>query len=1176
MPYISKQVVIILISLYCTVQPQAVVINELMPVNVSTIADEDLDFSDWIELYNPHDLAVDLTGYGLSDDVRDPLKWVFPSVSLAPFDFLLIFASDKDRRELCFWNTVIRQGDSWLYRRGDSEPLAGWRTIDFDDSAWLTGASGFGYGDDDDATIVQNVLSIYVRTSFAIENPDQVSRLALHVDYDDAFVAYLNGYEIARANLGSPGEFIAHDRPADANHEALGIQGLPPERFDVRDLSMLRSGRNVLAMQVHNVDAGSSDMTLIPFLTIGNHSSDENSVPEMLNLPYVHLHTNFKLKGAGETVVLVDPHGALIDSVRSPALQEDVSFGRTSDGRWRVLALPTPGDANIDSAFTAPAGAPLFSRPGGLYDASLTIELSDTSGGYIVYTRDGSEPQPNGSRYSTPIAVQKTMCIRARSFHPSRPASPIVTHTYIFDEETEFAIVALASDPFHLYDYESGIFEYGPNASPDYPYYGANFWQDWERPVHVEFYEPDGETGFQLDAGMKVFGGWSRGRDQKSLAIFQRGKYDSRQIHHRIFPDKPIDHFESFILRNGGNAWDGTMFRDAFMQTLCRGEMDLETMAYRPAQVYLNGDYWGMLIIREKINEHFVAANRGLDPDRIDILDTTGRSSAEVMAGTNADYVALLNFIETHDLSVAEHYETAASMIDVNNFIDYQIAEIYFGNTDWPGNNIKYYKPQIPGGRWRWLIYDTDFGFHLYDDSYNHDTLAFATEANGPSWPNPPWSTLLLRSFLRNEHFRRLFINRFADHMNTTFAPARVKTVLDEFDALFGPEVHRQRQRWPGSEGQYSSRLTRMHLFADRRAPFVRESIRDMFNIAGDIRVTLDISAPGEGSIKINSRAIATFPWQGSYFKNVPITLQAIPHPGYRFVRWDGLQDGAMTVTYDSRAALTAKAIFAAAAANTADIVINEINYHSGPDLPAKEWLELYNPGEVSISLAGWRMRDADDGHFTLPTNASIPAHGFAILCTDTTHFIRFSSNVDFVYGDLPFGLSNAGDSLYLYDSTGRLVDALFYDDEPPWPLAADGTGHTLELRDPILDNADPVNWLASSIVGGTPGRSNSVLSDIGARATSANSFWLAQNYPNPFNGRTTIHYSLAAAGFVRLVVYDLLGREVATLVAERQSPGLFSVNWRADGPSGIYLCRLEIEGAAENVTCVKKMAFVR
>ncbi|MBN1558824.1 lamin tail domain-containing protein, partial [candidate division KSB1 bacterium] len=385
---------------------------------------------------------------------------------------------------------------------------------------------------------------------------------------------------------------------------------------------------------------------------------------------------------------------------------------------------------------------------------------------------------------------------------------------------------------------------------------------------------------------------------------------------------------------------------------------------------------------------------------------------------------------------------------------------------------------------------------------------------------------------------------------------------------------HRQRQRWPGSEGQYSSRLARMHQFADRRAPFVRESIRDMFNIASDIRVTLTISAPGDGHIKINSRDIRTFPWHGSYFKNVPITVQAIPGPGHRFVKWDGLDGEAMQVTYDSHADVSLKAIFADASVESPDIVMNEINYNSGPDFPAKDWLELYNRGETSISLAGWRIRDARDGHlFALPTHALIPAHGFAILCTDTTHFSRVYSTVDFVYGDLQFGFDSAGDSLYLYDARGQLVDSLLYDDAPPWPIAANG--HTLELRDANLDNSDPAHWRPSDLIGGTPGQANSVLATRVA-SLHAGDFWLAQNYPNPFNSRTTIQYHLAAPGFVHLVVYDLLGREVATLIEERQSAGLFSVNWRTEGPSGIYLCRLEIEGATENVTMIKKMAFVR
>lgn len=1156
----------------------SVVLNEVMAVNQSTVADEDLDYPDWIELYNVSGEIVDLSGYGLSDDLSDPFKWRMPELSLAPAEFLLIFASDKDRRQMIYWKSIIRPGDEWAYWPGTREPPAAWRQPEFDDSAWSVGAGGFGYGDGDDATVIANVMSIFVRKHFILDHPQDIIQLLLHVDYDDAFIAYLNGDEVARANIGRPGESTPFDQAADSNHEAVMITGQSPERFVVENLSLLRRGENVIALQVHNVDSGSSDMTLIPFLTVGSALPQETgTVPDILQIPKSFLHTNFKIKGEGESIRLVDAAGHSVDTVQSPALPADVSFGRLPDGgdSWHILAIPTPGDANIDSSFTMPAAAPIFSHSGGLYHSVLSVHISDTSGGRVYYTLDGADPNENDILYTKPLLVNKSTCLRARTFHSNHPPSRIITNTFIFNEDTEFAVVALASDPYNLFDDDYGIFAYGANASSDYPYFGANFWQDWERPVHVEFYEPTGEIGFKLDAGMKVFGGWSRGRDQKALAIFQRGIYDTRQINYQIFP-KPITSFESFLLRNGGNDWDGTIFRDAFMQALCADEMDLETMAYRPAQVYLNGEYWGILILREKINEHFVAANRGLDPDRLDLLDGSGRSSSQVMAGSNHDYLDFWHFIETHDPALPENYAHIDSMMDINNFIDYQIAEIYIANTDWPGNNIKYYKPHTPGGKWRWLIYDTDFGFHLYDTSPQHNTLAFATEANGPDWPNPPWSTLLLRSLLKNPTFTRQFISRFADHLNTTFRADRVIELLDEFDALFSPEIDRQRERWPGSAGQYYSRLQRMYNFANRRELYIRSYIRQKFNIPGDIK--LNLSTTGAGRIKVNSKIIRRFPWQGTFFKNIPIELTAIPDPGYRFVQWNGLEDVGLTTRYDAHADLDVSAVFEPAGETNDLIIINEINYNSGSDFPAKDWLELFNPADVSVSLAGWQLKDGKNQDvFTPAYFSSVPAGGYTVLCRDSTHFETIYSAVDYVFGNFPFNLSNAGDSLYLYDAAGRLVDSLIFDDEFPWPSDADGTGHTLELRDPNLDNAQPDSWAASRIIGGTPGRSNSVVSKIEnpIQETPAN-FYLAQNFPNPFNSTTTIEYYLEHAGFVRLIIYDLVGREVETILQKYQERGRHAAAWHADRPSGVYFYRLEVSYLKNRITAVRKMVLLR
>ncbi|MDZ7346615.1 MAG: CotH kinase family protein, partial [candidate division KSB1 bacterium] len=1087
----------------------AIVLNECQSKNTRTVADEDGQFSDWIELFNSSAQAVDLSGWGLSDNPAKPFKWVFPSLVIRPQEHLLLFASGKNRREVFYWQTIIRQGDVWRFFPGRSEPPASWKSLSFDDSNWQQGPSGFGYGDNDDATIIENVLTIYIRKTFKIDNPGRVLRLLLHVDYDDGFIAYLNGVEAARANMGEVHQHFAFNEPATAGHEAMIYQGQAPEAFEI-DPALLRSGTNVLALEVHNINSTSSDLTLIPFLSVAVPEPPQDA-PAILNLKSAALHTNFKLNQGGELLLLTSPDSSAADSVRIPSMPADISFGRRSDGasEWSLLAQPTPGEPNKDIVYIGQTEAPIFSLPGGLYSQPITLTLSDTSGGIIYYTLDGSEPTEKVFRYTRPIPLSQTTVIRARSLRPPLQPSRIITHTFVFNERSPFPIVCLTTDPDNLWDYETGLFEMGPNAASDYPYFGANFWQDWEKPVHVEFYEPDGRRAFALDAGLKVFGGWSRGRPQKPLAIFRRAEYDTAKIHYRIFPEKEIDEFESFILRNGGNDWDNTFWRDGFMQALVTGVTDLETMAFRPAHIYLNGEYWGILNIREKINEHFLHANRGIDPDAVDILDGSGTEDWQVMAGSRKAYAELLDFLNTHNLSDPRNYAVVDSLIDIDNYIDYQIAEQFIGNTDWPGNNIKYYRPHRPGGKWRWLIYDTDFGFHLYDTRYDFNMLEFAAQSNGPSWPNPPWSTLLLRRLLENETFRQKFIIRFADLLNTAFVPARVKSFIDRFDAMFRSEIERQRSRWPGSLGGYAGSLSRMRTFADRRPAFVRSHLRSYFKLAGEFELAVGVK--GGGRVRVNTVAPDEFPWRGIYFQGMPITLTAVPDAGYRFTGWSRADFGVKpTITFLGTGNQEIIAFFEPAK-ETSDPLISEINYNSSPLFPAKDWIELYNPSAVSIRLAGWIIRDSRPDHrFVLPDDAVLPAFGFAVICADTLQMKKLFPRLQTVYGNMPFDFSNSGDAVVLCRPSGEAADSVFYSDEWPWPETADGQGYTLELIDPNSDRNQPSSWTASQIFGGTPGRpfrKESVIAGIEKAAPPI--FSLSQNYPNPFNSETRIRYSI-------------------------------------------------------------------
>ena len=253
--------------------PAQVIINEIQSVNTSTITDEDGDYEDWLELYNAGTIVQNLHGYGLSDNLNDPFKWQLPSISLQPAAHLLIFASGKDRKPLVdHYETVVYSNDVWKYLVGTYEPDVNWKNVGFDDSQWQSGVGGIGYGDGDDSTITGPTISLYIRKQFTIVDTATILQAILDADYDDAFVAYLNGIEIARAAIGTPSIPPPYDQVADYTHEAALYQGYLPEKYtiDKQTLTQLLSpGVNVLAIQIHNSDITSSDLSSNFFFSVG-------------------------------------------------------------------------------------------------------------------------------------------------------------------------------------------------------------------------------------------------------------------------------------------------------------------------------------------------------------------------------------------------------------------------------------------------------------------------------------------------------------------------------------------------------------------------------------------------------------------------------------------------------------------------------------------------------------------------------------------------------------------------------------------------------------------------------------------------------------------------------------------------------------------------------------------
>jgi hypothetical protein len=1158
----------IILCLHAQVTFSQLIINEVCASNASIIKDSDGEYGDWIEMLNLDTVPVNLAGYCLSDERDNLSKWCFPEYLISPGEYMLIFASGKNIRTFpVHWNSIIKQGDEWKYILPDENTGPGWRNKDFNDSSWLAGPSGIGYGDGDDATVIPTTISLYMRKHFTIDDTSQISGCVLQIDFDDAFVAFLNGIEFARAGIyGNPPAF---SWPAFVGREATMYAGGEPLRYDVLNPSeLLIQGENVLAIQVHNISAGSSDLSSIPYFSIQVPQKPANPPPEILHLSSTNFHLNFKLDADGDSLYLTDPEHKFLDSLHIPYIGTDRSLGRRADqpDEWVLFDTATPGNPNTTAYYKGYLeDEPVFSRPGGRFQEAFGLTLSamnpeDT----IYYTTDGSEPGPASFLYEDTISISTDAIIRARIIRGGLLPGRIVSRTYFTGADHHLPVVCISTDPDNLWDYYNGIYTMGPDAQADFPYFDANFWQDWERPVHVELYDEDGNLAINSDAGIKIYGGWTRGLPQKSMAVFARQKYNVDRFHYRLFQDKTISDCETFVLRNSGNDWFGvdweigTMFRDVMMTHLT-GDLDIEYPGYRQSIVYINGEYWGIQNIREKINEHFIASNAGVSPDQIDLLE----NNREVLRGDNEHYTNLISFLQNNDIQLDENYTYVKSQMDVQDFVNYQVAEIYYGNEDWPSNNIKYWRPDSPKGKWRWIIYDTDFGFGLWGlNNVYKNSLLFATESNGPDYPNPPWSTFLLRTLLRNRDFRELFINSFADRINTSF---RADTVIDLISTLrdnIDEEMFNHVKRWGGSYQNWINRTNDLKSFASIRPGTMLNYLNSTYGLKGKQQLILDVSDQAGGTVKLNTIYINSFPWSGTYFSGNPVELTALPAIGYRFTGWTGsIVSNDPKIRFDPVTAMTVMARFEPDQEVPGNpVVINEICYNQDPGQNSGDWVELYNNSSKYVDISGWILKDSEDAHsFAIRIGTILDPFGFYVICRSRISFETVYPEVGNYGGDFDFGFSSGGETIRLYTGKGVLVDSVRYGIYTPWPIIPDNSGYTLALKDPGLDNSLPGSWNISSYRLGTPGGNNSFALGGGDDSYRVQKDILYQNSPNPFSRETRIIFYSGITQPVRLSIYDLHGRIIKVLSDQTLETGFHEFEWVPENQSdGIYILRVE------------------
>ncbi|MDX9692297.1 MAG: CotH kinase family protein, partial [Acholeplasmataceae bacterium] len=476
---------------------------------------------------------------------------------------------------------------------------------------------------------------------------------------------------------------------------------------------------------------------------------------------------------------------------------------------------------------------PTFSHESGFYTEDFYLTLTAKPNTTLYYTLDGSEPTVSSTIYTEPILIEgkyieatgeevliqnqisghdvdpipsypisfirtgsdkwkspredifTATILKVKAIHTSLDESLVITNTYFVDtnmyEKYTFPIISITTDIKNLYDYREGINVPGIFYDPTIEEISnqnrtGNYYQtgpEWEKPVFIEYFETDGSRVIAQEAGLRVHGGLSRKYPIKSYRLYARSEYDeTTYFNYSFFEDQDIDRFKRLVLRGGGQTYEYTFMGEATAQGLLK-DMDLEMQYSTPVILFMNGEYFGIRNIRDRLDDWYLSIK--YDIPRSDVTILTGHGSvADGNPAGQKHYLDMYRFIIRNNMATSRNYDYIKTQMDVDNFIDYYAAQLYFANVDWPQNNIEYWRYNTTfssqltdgvDGRWRWMVYDVDAGFGASWGGYYPEYNSFE-RMTGDSWKTGQMFTMLLK----NTSFKNQFINRMMDLLNSNFS----------------------------------------------------------------------------------------------------------------------------------------------------------------------------------------------------------------------------------------------------------------------------------------------------------------------------------------------------------------------------------------------------------------------
>ncbi|NQT26449.1 CotH kinase family protein [candidate division KSB1 bacterium] len=588
------------------------------------------------------------------------------------------------------------------------------------------------------------------------------------------------------------------------------------------------------------------------------------------------IHANFKLGKGGEFIGLYDGVGNPIDTLTFMDQTEDVSMGRLPNGYGSFIFFsePTPGAENQQEVHLT------ISPPNGVYTSNVTLIMNtDKPDGEIRYTADGTLPNETSTLFIGPVTISQTTALKAAVFSNGERVTEIESRIYLVHENLNLPVLALLMDSEDLWDPNTGIYT-NPLESGD----------DWERPVQIVLFEND-EEKFNVPAGIEIHGQTSRNHPKKRFRLSFKSKYGMSSLEYPLFPQKEYQSFKRLVVHS--NLLSNTFTHHVWDQL---GGL---VSGFKPVVLFLNHEYWGIYWIRERVDKYYVESNLGFDD--MDLNRSEWYDSAlDIVEGDRVYWDQTLTFFYGSGFNQQYKYQQAITQyVERDNFTDYRIVNIFTGNYDWPQKNIDRVRDRQGNPRWKYMMWDTDA---TWGGDWSRPTLEWATRSEirpdirAEDSVNLLWSTLIIRKLLENITYKHFFINRFCDLLNSNFSYSYLRGRLNELTNLISAESVRDWEKWWESFYSNSYYMQDFESFVEVNRQYcwyrpgeMRNQLSTKFNLTGSFNITLE-APEGNGRVKLNSLDIETFPWQGEYFNHIPITIRAIPDPGYKFIRWNNPQ----------------------------------------------------------------------------------------------------------------------------------------------------------------------------------------------------------------------------------------------------------------------------------------------